>query len=90
MAKIFSIFMHTKLINCPERWEHYKEIEDAPLLLMESEHKAPGELFFNFSGLRSTIIQNFGTEQYSLDEPMYINIKTKNNYYRFEVLNQWQ
>ena len=87
MAKIHSVYPHATLVNCPSKWQHYKEIEDAPLILMESEHKSPGELFFTFSGLRSTIITKIESTQKTIEDNLFININTHKgeHYYKFEV-----
>ena len=85
MSKIFTIYENAQLIECPDRWIYYKEIESAPLILMESEQKHPGELFFNFCGLRSSFIKELNTEQKTLQSDIIVNIVTKNNKYAFKV-----
>lgn len=68
MPKIHSIYPYAKLIDCPFEWSYYKEVKNIPLLLMESERKYPGKLFFCFGGLRSTIITKLETKQKSLND----------------------
>lgn len=87
MAKIHSVYPHAKLIECPERWEHYKEIEDAALILVESEHKRPGQLGFNFSGLKSSFITDLETKQETINDSIEVHIWTHDgeHLYVFEV-----
>lgn len=87
VAKIHSIYPHAKMTCCPAKWVHYMEIEDAPLVLMESEHKHPGELFFDFCGLRSSMITNLETVQETIEDVVAVEITTHKgeHYYYFEV-----
>ena len=87
MAKFHSIYPHARLIECPSKWTHYKELNNSPLVLLESEFKYPGELFFDFSGLRSTIITNLETRQKTINDNIFIKITTHRgeHFYLFEV-----
>ena len=86
MSKIFAIYENVQLIECPEKWDYYKEAYKAPLILMESEKKFPGKKFFNFCGLRSTVIRSFITTQETLQDDIYIEIITLNSRYVFKVM----
>ena len=58
-----------------------------PLVLMESEKKYPGKIFFDFSGLCSTTIVKLETFQENIDDHIFIKIITHNgkHQYCFEV-----
>lgn len=85
MSKIFTIYENAQLMECPDRWIYYKEIENAPLILMKSEKKHPDKLFFSFCGLNSSPIKELNTEQKTLQSDIIVNIVTENNKYIFKV-----
>ena len=86
MAKPIAIYYPAKLLECPEKWWHYKElIYNTPLVIMESEDKYPGEIFFNFASLSSSVIVKFETIQETLDSDIYVDIITKHSHYKFIV-----
>lgn len=89
MAKDIAVYPLVQLIECPERWEFYKEIPCASLIICESERKHPGKNFFYFSLLHSSVIEKLETIQESLDSPIYIEITTRNNFYKFKILEEW-
>lgn len=87
MGKLHSFYPHAQLIECPEKWLYYTEDKDGVLILVESEHKRPGELGFHFNGLRSSFITKIETTQETIDSPIYVNIWTHEgeHFYKFKV-----
>ena len=87
MAKLVYSFGPADLVECPERWEHYKELwfTETSLYLFESERKDPGKRFFYYSSLHSSIIKSLWTTQETINSPVYVNIETKHNFYKFRL-----
>lgn len=85
MAKIMScILSDYECFYAPDRFCYIKEIEYADIIFFKSEKKYPGEMFFKFGPITSTIIQHMWINE---DEKYdYVFIVTLNHLYGFRRL----
>ena len=85
MAKLVCAYYPVICIECPDKVIYIKEyIYNQVLRIYESEHRHPGELFFEFGTIRSTCFKSFNTYQKTIDDEFIIDIYTKNSHYVFK------